>query len=211
MTACGLYAIYDRTTLDDDALERVDAVLDAGARWLQYRDKRRDAPDSALLEALRERTAAHGAALIVNDDWRLARAVAADGVHLGQSDASLTAARDALGAEAIIGVSCSGEIERARAGVADGASYVSFGRFFDSGTKPDAPRADPAVLGQARALGVPVVAIGGIDSHNAGEIITAGADMLAVSGGLFRVRDSGAAARALCALLDAHDRHAFYS
>lgn len=202
MSVRGLYAIYDRTTLEHDALDRVDAVLAAGACWLQYRDKRRRAPDMALLEALRERTAARGAALIVNDDWQLARRVAADGVHLGQSDARVAVARDGLGSRAIIGVSCSGDIERARAGVAEGASYVSFGRFFDSRTKPDAAPAAPAVLGQARALGVPVIAIGGIDRDNAHTLIAAGADMIAVSGGLFRVADSGAAARALRALFD---------
>jgi thiamine-phosphate pyrophosphorylase len=200
MSARGLYAIYDRESLDHDALDRVDAVLAGGAGWLQYRDKRAEAPDSALIAALRERTAAAGAALIINDDWRLARAVAAEGVHLGQSDGSVATARAALGPKAIIGISCSGDIERARAGVAEGASYVSFGRFFDSATKPDAPGADPAVLGQARELGVPVIAIGGIDADNAGELIAAGADMVAVSGALFKAADSGAAARAITAL-----------
>lgn len=200
MNARGLYAIYDRSTLDDDALERVDAVLTGGAVWLQYRDKRADAPDVRLVEALRQRTADHGAALIINDNWQLARTIGADGVHMGQSDGSIAAARAGLGDDAIIGVSCSGDIAHARRGIAEGASYISFGRFFMSSTKPDATPADPAVLGAARALGVPVIAIGGIDTGNAGEIIAAGADMIAVSGALFRVHDSGAAARSLCAL-----------
>ncbi|MBS64044.1 thiamine phosphate synthase [Salinisphaera sp.] len=200
MSVRGLYAIYDRTTLADDALEAVAAVLAGGACWLQYRDKRATGPDAALLGELRALTRAYDARLIVNDDWRLAQAVAADGVHLGQSDGSLARARAALGEQAIIGISCSGSVERARAGIAEGASYVSFGRFFDSATKPDAPLADPAVLAQARTLGVPVVAIGGIDRDNAADIIAAGADLIAVSGALFHAADSGAAARALAAL-----------
>lgn len=203
----GLYAIYDRTTLAEDALDHVDAVLANGARWLQYRDKRPEAPDKILVAALASRARAHGARLIINDDWRLAAACGADGVHLGQSDGSVAAARAGLGPEAIIGVSCSGELERARRGVAEGASYVSFGRFFASQTKPDAPPADPAVLGAARALGVPVVAIGGIDTNNAAEVIAAGADLIAVSGGLFQAPDSAATARRLSGLFKARDTY----
>ena len=204
MSARGLYAIYDRTTLDDDALERVDAVLAGGACWLQYRDKRAGAPDLRLIEALRERTAAHAAALIINDDWQLARAVAADGVHMGQSDGRIAAARAGLGEHAIIGVSCSGDIALARAGVAEGADHVSFGRFFESATKPDARIANLAVLEAARDLGVPVVAIGGITTDNAHAVLAAGADLIAVSGGLFQVPDSGAAARSLSTLCHEH-------
>ena len=202
----GVYAIYDRTTLADDALDRVDAVLAHGARWLQYRDKRPQAPDKALVAALASRARAHGARLIINDDWRLAAACGADGVHLGQSDGSIAAARAGLGPDAIIGVSCSDELERARRGVAEGASYVSFGRFFASRTKPDAPPADPAVLGAARALGVPVVAIGGIDAHNAPRLIAAGADLVAVAGALFAAADSAAATRELAAAVAAARR-----
>ena len=205
MTVRGVYAIYDRTTLADDALDRVDAILDAGTPWLQYRDKRDTAPDHALVKALRERTRAAGAALIVNDDWRLARDIGADGVHLGQSDGSVAQARMALGPQAIIGVSCSDRIQRARDGIAAGASYISFGRFFDSRTKPDAPPAALAVLGEARALGMPVVAIGGIDTHNAADVIAAGADLVAVSGALFHAPDSGEAARQLAALFETQD------
>lgn len=202
MSARGLYAIYDRTTFADDALDRVDAVLAGGATWLQYRDKRADAPDMRLVESLRQLTVRHGAALIINDDWQLARTVGANGVHMGQSDGSIAAARAALGDDAIIGVSCSGDLDNARRGIAEGADHISFGRFYRSSTKPDAESADPAVLRQARALGVPVIAIGGIDRSNAGDIIAAGADMIAVSGALFRVPDSGAVARSLSALFD---------
>lgn len=198
----GLYGIYDRGGLDDDALDGVDAALGAGMRWLQYRDKRADAPDLALVRKLQERTRRHGAQLIINDNWRLAQAVGADGVHLGQSDGSIATARAALGPDAIIGVSCSGVLERAQDGVARGASYVSFGRFFSSTTKPDAPPARLSVLAQARALNVPVVAIGGINQHNAGQVIAAGADLIAVAAAVFSAQDPGTATRELSALFE---------
>lgn len=200
--ARGLYAIYDRTSLADDALDRVEAVLAGGARWLQYRDKRSSAPDHALLRYLRVRTRSYATRLIVNDDASLAGAIGADGVHLGQSDASVASARAALGPDAIIGVSCGASIEHARRGLAEGATYISFGRFFASRTKPDAPPAALSILAQARALGAPIVAIGGIDRDNAADVIAAGADLIAVSAALFRADDSGAAARALSALFD---------
>ena len=193
----GLYAIYDRTTLAGDELARVDAVLAGGACWLQYRDKRASAPDRALVGALQTRCRSHGARLIINDDWRLAADIEADGVHLGASDGSVAEARAALGAEALIGVSCGSDLARARRGLNEGASYISFGRFFDSRTKPDAPAAPLTVLGEARALGAPIVAIGGIDTHNAARVCAAGSDLIAIAGGLFHAADSGAAARTL--------------
>lgn len=205
MTQCstrGVYGIYDRGSLADDALAGVDAALAAGMPWLQYRDKRADAPDPALLRTLRERTRHYGARLIINDDWRLAQAVDADGVHLGQSDPDVATARAALGPEALIGISCSGLLARAQDGVAQGASYVSFGRMFDSTTKPDAPPAELSVLAQARALDVPVVAIGGINQDNAGRVIAAGADLIAVAAAIFSATDPATATRQLSALFE---------
>lgn len=201
--ARGVYAIYDRAGLAADRLDAVDAVLGAGAVWLQYRDKRASAPDHGLLAELTALTRAHNAKLIVNDDWRLAVAIGADGVHLGQSDGSVTQARSAFGPHAIIGVSCQDRIERARVGIAAGANYVSFGRFFTSTTKPDAPPAAPDVLTAARDLGVPVVAIGGINTRNAATLIAAGADLVAVSAGLFAAADPGAATAELKRLFEA--------
>ncbi|MGN8160420.1 thiamine phosphate synthase [Salinisphaera sp. RV14] len=196
----GLYAIYNRAGLDGDRLAAVDAVLAAGAIWLQYRDKRPEAPDRGLMAELAALTRAHGAKLIINDDWRLAVETGADGVHLGQADGSVSQARAALGPRAIVGISCQDRIARARAGIAAGASYVSFGRFFASTTKPDAPPAETRVLTAARELGVPVVAIGGIHAGNAPALIAAGADLIAVSAGLFAAADPGAAAAELAHL-----------
>jgi thiamine-phosphate pyrophosphorylase len=129
--------------------------------------------------------AARGGVYIVNDDPQLARAVGADGVHIGRDDASITAARELLGPERIVGVSCYGDLAAARDAVAQGADYVAFGSFFASSTKPHAPRADPALLREARALGVPLVAIGGIDADNVRSLIDAGADAVAVISDVF--------------------------
>lgn len=198
----GVYGIYDRRSLNDDALESVEAALAAGMRWIQYRDKRPTAPDLPLIRTLQQLTQRYDARLIINDHWRLAQSVSADGVHLGQSDGSVATARAALGPHALVGVSCSGMLERAQAGVASGANYVSFGRFFTSTTKPDAPPAELPVLAQARALNVPVIAIGGINHDNAPQVIAAGADMIAVAAAIFSAPDPAAATRALTALFE---------
>ena len=124
----------------------------------------------------------------------------AAGVHLGAGDASIGDARARLGADAIIGVSCYGSIERARQRAAEGADYLAFGAFFPSPTKPAAPRARTGVPGEARALGVPVVAIGGITADNARLLVDAGADYLAVISAVFGADDIESATRRLASL-----------
>ncbi len=193
----GLYLI---TPDDDDTsrlLARVLPALDAGPTWLQYRNK--PAGDAlrreqaiALLRACRAR----GIPLIVNDDWRLAADIGADGAHVGEHDGALSQARAALGANAILGASCYDELARAQAAAAAGASYVAFGAFHPSGTKPGARRASPTLLRDATVLGLPRVAIGGITPDNAPALVAAGADLLAVIGGVFDQPDPAAAVRA---------------
>ena len=196
----GLYAVTSQAVCRDSAslLTAAEQALAGGAALLQYRDKWNDADTRArhahpLLGLCHE----HGALLIINDDVALALASGADGVHLGASDAPLRAARAALGAEAVIGISCAGSIERALAAQAGGASYVAFGRFFDSRTKPDAPPAAPTLLNQARAqLQLPICAIGGVTPDNAADLIARGADMVAAVEGVFGADDIEATARA---------------
>jgi thiamine-phosphate pyrophosphorylase len=187
----GLYALTPE--LDDTALllAKVAAALEGGATAIQYRNK--DA--NALLRqtqalALARLHAARGALYIVNDDPALAASVGADGVHLGEDDASIMSARELLGPDRIIGVSCYNDFERAFAAVEAGADYVAFGSFFPSSTKPAARRADLGLLQRARSLGVPVVAIGGIDADNARMLIEAGADAVAVINAVFVHDDS---------------------
>ena len=134
--------------------------------------------------------------LIINDDAALAQQVGADGVHLGEDDGEVAAARALLGASAIIGVSCYDEIERARAAAAAGANYVAFGAFFPTATKVTTRRATPALLHEAAALGLPRVAIGGITPSQVPELVTAGADLIAVVSGVYAAADPVAAVQA---------------
>ncbi|PWK86613.1 thiamine phosphate synthase [Fulvimonas soli] len=195
----GLYVITDGPR--DDLLDAVARALAGGARLVQYRDKTADAARRlAEARALKALCAAHGVPLIVNDDIALAQAAGADGVHLGEHDGSLAQARAQLGERAIIGVSCYDSLARARAAAAEGASYVAFGAFFPSPTKPRARRADPGLLRQSAALGVPRVAIGGITADNARPLVDAGADYLAVISAVFGAADIAAAARRLADL-----------
>jgi len=190
----GLYAITDGSR--DDLLEAVARALAGGARLVQYRDKTADhARRHAEAAALRQLCTNHGVPLLINDDLELAAAVRADGVHLGEHDPALAAARGVLGAEAIIGVSCYDSLERARELAAAGADYLAFGAFFPSPTKPLARRAAPELLRQSAALGLPRVAIGGITPDNAGSLVEAGADYLAVISALFGAADVRAAAQ----------------
>lgn len=200
----GLYAITSDALCAEETrlLAGVAAALRGGARWVQYRDKQahpqqRHARADALLRLCR----AQGAALIINDDLELAAALNADGVHLGASDAPLAAARARLGPQALIGASCGNSLARAQAAAAAGASYVAFGRFFDSRTKPQAPKAEIEVLRQARAqLRIPVCAIGGITPALAPSLIAAGAHWIAAVDGVFGAADIEQAARAYARL-----------
>jgi thiamine-phosphate pyrophosphorylase len=147
--------------------------------------------EAARLAALcRER----GVLFIVNDDPALAVAVGADGVHVGEDDADLAAAREAVGRDALVGVSCYDDIARARRMVAAGADYVAFGSLFASTVKPGARRATLDLVRAGSALRVPVVGIGGIDASNAGSVIEAGAAAVAVISAVFDADDVEAAA-----------------
>lgn len=183
----GLYAITDSQLLPHDRLlPAIEAALRGGATLVQYRDKH--SPESLRLKQAQNLLSAcrnAGVPLLINDDIELARRVGADGVHLGQTDQSLAEGRRRLGQEAVIGITCHGELSLAEQAAAGGASYLAFGRFFASGTKPNAPQADPALLSQARRLHLPVTAIGGITLENAPLLLKSGADLLAVVGGLF--------------------------
>ena len=182
----GLYAITPDTDNSEQLIEQVSSALDGGARILQYRNKGSDAVrrlwQANILKSLAQ---SRGAIFIVNDDVALAEAIRADGVHLGRDDDAIAAARARLGEAAIIGASCYNSLELARSAVAAGASYVAFGAVFASGTKPGAVHAPLSLFADAATLGVPRVAIGGITADNAGQVVAAGADAIAVIGGLF--------------------------
>jgi len=187
----GLYAITPDCADTKDLLRRVRLALAGGARVLQYRNK---SANTALrltqAIALRELTREFGAVFIVNDHAQLAAQVDADGVHLGDMDDGMVAARAVLGKHKIIGVSCYDRLSSARSAVDAGADYVAFGAFFPSRVKPDTVLADIELLRQARAeLTVPLVAIGGITLQNSAQLVRAGADALAVISALFNAAD----------------------
>ncbi|MCY1183468.1 Thiamine-phosphate synthase [compost metagenome] len=112
-------------------------------------------------------------------------------MHLGQSDGSLAAARALPGRDAIIGATCHAQLELAEQARQEGASYIAFGRFFDSQTKPGAPAATPELLEQARArFRLPIVAIGGVTLDTAPQLIARGASMVAVIHALFAAENA---------------------
>lgn len=182
----GLYAITDSELLKGRLLPYVEAALKGGATLLQYRDKSSDnARRLRDAETLRELCNRYGATLIINDDAELAARLGV-GLHLGQTDGSLSAARALLGRQAIIGGTCHAQLELAEAAAKEGASYVAFGRFFNSNTKPGAPAATVELLDQAKArINLPIVAIGGVTLDNAPALIERGASMVAVVHALF--------------------------
>lgn len=202
----GLYAITPDEPDTNRLLARVEPVLRAGASWLQYRNKA--ASDDLRAEqalALQSLCSRFNVPLIINDDWALAAAVGAAGAHLGEGDGELALARHELGADAILGASCYNDLKLARQAVFAGASYVAFGAFFTSPTKPNARQASHDLLREAAALGLPRVAIGGITPDNARPLVEAGADLLAVISGVFDAPDPTAATRAyLSCFEDSH-------
>ena len=198
----GLYPITPDETDTARLLARVQAVLPS-ATWLQYRNKAADAATRRMqVEALLPLCRAHGVPLLVNDDWRLAMDCGADGAHLGEDDGDLRTARAALGPGAILGASCYDSLALAERAVAAGASYVAFGAFFPTSTKATTRRATTALLRDSAALRVPRVAIGGITPDNAGSLVAAGADLLAVIAGVFEAPDPASAARAYLRVFD---------
>ncbi|MGS7250503.1 thiamine phosphate synthase [Pseudomonas sp. SK] len=182
----GLYAITDSQLLAGRFLSHVEAALDGGVCLLQYRDKSDDAARRLReAEGLMKLCERYGTQLIINDDAELAARLGV-GVHLGQTDGPLTPARALLGRQAIIGSTCHANLDLAAQAAKEGASYVAFGRFFNSVTKPGAPAASIELLEQARAqVKLPIAVIGGITLDNAAPLVAHGADLLAVIHGLF--------------------------
>ncbi len=203
----GLYAITPDWSDSRRLLETSAAILAAGCGWLQYRNKATsDCHRQEQAVALRGLTRQYGARLIINDDLELALFCEADGVHLGEDDGELAKARprlDAAGPGRILGASCYQSLDLAEAAAKAGADYLAFGSFFASPTKPRALRADPALLAAGKAkTGLPVCAIGGITPANAGQLVAAGADLLAVISALFEAAEPYETTRQFLTLLE---------
>ena len=189
MTDCQLYLISPLDVSGEFSL-RLERALDAGAGIItafQFRVKGVDQHEAArLAEPLQAICAAREVAFIVNDNVALAKRLGADGVHLGQADGDPREAREELGREAQIGVTCHASKHLAMEAGEAGADYVAFGAFFASTTKQSEHRPVPEILEWWSALfEIPCVAIGGITPENCAPLIAAGADFLAVSGAVW--------------------------
>ncbi|WP_341859556.1 thiamine phosphate synthase [Qipengyuania sp. GPGPB31] len=189
MTDCQLYLISP-LDVTGDFPQRLERALDAGPGLVtafQFRVKDIDQHEAArLAEPLQAICAARDVAFIVNDDVALAKRLGADGVHLGQGDGDVRDAREELGREAQIGVTCHASRHLAMEAGEGGADYVAFGAFFDSTTKASEHRPEPEILEWwSTVFEIPCVAIGGITPANCAPIVAAGADFLAVSGAVW--------------------------
>lgn len=206
--ACRIYLITPPRLDDLRAFSaRLESALAAGdVAALQVRLKGVSEADIAkAVHALAPIARAHDVALILNDDPGLAARLDCDGVHIGQSDAPYAEARRLMGRDRIVGVTCHDSRHLAMEAAEQGADYVAFGAFFPTPTKDALTRADADLLTVwQETMETPCVAIGGITVETARGLVSAGADFLAVSAGVWS-HDGGAAeaVRALNAAITA--------
>ena len=200
-----LYAVTDRTWAADSAalLRQIEDAIDGGATMVQLREKHLDeASFLAEAEAFVSLCRRKGAISIINDNVEIAAQTGADGVHVGQEDLEAGRVRALLGPDKIIGVSAH-NVEEALAAQAAGADYLGTGAAFVTGTKTDAkPISKDAIRAICAAVGIPVVAIGGITRENILELEGCGLDGVAVVSALFAQENVKAAAEELLALSD---------
>lgn len=202
--ACRLYLITPPSIKAEAFAPVLEAALAAAdVACLQLRLK--DAPDSEVVRAveiLKPVCHAHDVALIINDSTEIAKLVGADGVHLGQEDGDVREARQLLGADASIGVTCHASRHLAFEAGEAGADYVAFGAFFPTSTKAVEHHAEPEILEWwADISEIPCVAIGGITAENCGALANAGANFVAVSAGVWDYpADKGGPAAAVKAI-----------
>ncbi len=192
-----LYVILDRSVARGRTLpELLEAVLAGGCRMVQLREKAM--PLSELFpvaEVLRRRSREAGALFIVNDRADLALALDADGLHLGQDDLPGIAGRRLLRPGMILGVSTH-DADQARRALADGADYIAVGSMFSTGTKPGFQLVGPDLIRRVRPeIAIPLVAIGGITEDNCEEVVSAGADAVAVISAVCAAADPETATR----------------
>lgn len=186
----GLYGITPDMTDTAALIARTEQALAGGARLIQYRNKTADAVlRRSQAELLAQLCRRYDVPLIVNDDPDLALEIGADGVHVGEHDSGVAAARKQLGPGKIVGVSCYNKPDLAHAARIQGADYVAFGAFYPTSTKRNTVVATIGMLKQVKnSLAVPVVCIGGINTANALPLIEAGACAIAVCQALYQAR-----------------------
>ena len=183
----GLYAITPDNLKEDELYGKVHKLLQNGVRIVQYRDKLRSGKDRLIIsKQLKTICQSFDSLLIINDDIHLAKKINAHGVHLGQKDISCTEARNILGSDPIIGISCQNNFELALKAQHQGADYVAFGSIFKTTTKQEVVYCSLEDLKNfVGNLEIASVAIGGINLNNCQEVKRSGVDMIAMSSGLF--------------------------
>lgn len=193
----GLYLVTPDWDDTEKLLQVSEAGLRGGAALLQYRHKtastdlRRE--QATQLQALCHR---YDRPFIINDFIELAIELDADGIHIGGTDASVAEVRAAVGLEKIVGASCYGSMELARAAHQAGASYVAFGGFYPSRVKKYEVTTPPGIVTHAKTeVSLPNVVIGGMTHENAAPLVALGADMVAVISSVYMAEDPEAAAR----------------
>ena len=197
-----LYLVWTPEALDGDPWRPLERALESGAvEAVQLRKKSgADASDAQRMRALCDE---HGALFVVNDDAHAAAAWHADGVHVGQDDMTVSDARQIVGPDRVVGLSTHDAAEIRAAGEAS-VDYVGLGPCFPTGSKAlTLAPGGPELVARCRppAGSLPVFPIGGITPDNAGALVAAGADRLAVGGGVLAADDPAAAARRIRALL----------
>lgn len=192
-----LYAVTDRHWLKGQTLyAQVEEAIAGGATFVQLREKKMDEAD--VLQEAKEIQAlcrAHHIPFVINDHVEIAKAIQADGVHVGQSDMEALDVRRLLGEEAIIGVSTE-TVEQALLAQAHGADYLGVGAVFPTGSKDDAADVSMETLRAiCEAVDIPVIAIGGISEDNVGQLAGSGICGIAVISAIFaqeNIRDAAA-------------------
>lgn len=207
MNTLGTYLVTQQSlSAGRTTREVVEAAVAGGVDVVQVREKHRSARDQLeIARELRPLTAEAGVTLIVNDRVDVARAADADGVHLGDDDLPVEAAREQLGPDAIVGRSVS-DVPAAREAVAAGADYLGVGAVYATGSKDTEPSESEVGLDTVRAVAeavdVPFVGIGGVTPDRAADVVAAGADGVAVISAIAGADDPEAATRALDAAVE---------
>jgi len=184
----GIYAITDeKLTPLDTIVSQVKRALEHGASIVQFREKNSsDEMVEDMCIQLQELCTQAGATFIIDDRAKLVAKIKADGLHIGKDDIALSTAREIVGEDCIIGVSCYGSIHKAKKAQEGGANYVAFGSLFASPTKPHSNVIDLDVIGQAKQeLTIPICVIGGIDASNIAQVVPYQPDMYSMVSGVF--------------------------
>ena len=183
----GIYAITPDGLNEETLYKKAYKLLEEGVKILQYRDKfRLHEQKKIIAKELRNICNKFDSLLIINDDAKLAKEIDADGVHLGQKDIACREARNILGPDSIIGISCQNNLDLAFKAQSEGADYVAFGSLFSTKSKADVVNCSLEDLTAfVKELRIPSAAIGGINLKNFLAVKNSGVDMIAMSSGIF--------------------------